>query len=198
MDNNQSWTELHQYMSNLKMRPGVITSLDQAEIPTISTPKTDDRYMRTKIFINIPNTDLESIKNVLEKNIAKLTLTSYRGQTYTDVVFRPVTQNVLVKYGLYKKPGFDQAYNSYKKMSPNTTESEFARARIGDNSPTVFNYNSQLVEARITTDNSDSDFGFGYQFDETSVSVTRIVIQIFNPDLAPNLTKIKEILQLFC
>lgn len=196
MDNNDSRAELYRYLSNLKMRSGISTSLEQTELTTVFP--IDDCYRRTDIFINIPNKKLESIKNVLEKNIAKLTLTSYRGQIYTDVVFRPVTQNVLVKYGLYKRPGFDQAYNSYKKMAPNTTESEFARARIGDNSPTVFNYNSQLVEARIAADNSDSDFGFGYKFDEIPAALTRIVIQIYNPDLAPNLEKIKEILQLFC
>ena len=151
-----------------------------------SLPAFDDRDLR--LSLSVPGKhDLELI---LTNNCRGQPAGSYHTiENMTNVEW-------MVKKGLYKRPGFDEAFQAMKKMKPSLTEKLFSGIIINDyDADCVIDYDGELVEER----SYDSDEGCVHTmmdkgYDRISLGTYTTEIQLAVSELPRNLDKIKAIL----
>ena len=154
----------------------------------------DDRDIAddSKLFVDIEFT--MSIKNAEAIKNHKLILTPNKVGKYLPTWnISKCNKSIPYLAGIYKKEGFDNAFNALRKLKPNLTEKDFAYTKNYDG----YGWDLDLVEYNLFEGKTDKllDTIISYETVETGVSIVRLSLLIC--DIKNNFDYIKSILSVY-
>jgi hypothetical protein len=141
-----------------------------------------------RVFVNIQfvlsNTQGEKI--VLKK---LPTTVNHVGDSLKPWHVSKLTEHVPYKRGIYKRPGFDRAFEGLKALKPQLTELDFAKA----SDDACKEWDSDLVECRLF-DGMDGCLQTATACDIIETGKSRVTLSLLAVDIPENLEYIKHIL----
>jgi len=153
-------------------------------------PLIDPKELASHIVMVIPNSKKAMVTNALFG--AKIAL-GPRHNDYATLFFDDIRLNKSIEFGVYKREGFDELYNNYKKIDPAITELQFASFGVNTDHD---EYNTKLVDVKPIFDDLRPALTY-FQVTKTFPSnFSEMKIVIHNVDLAANMDRLHKVLSL--
>jgi hypothetical protein len=147
-------------------------------------PIMDSKQVIVNIQFIMSTKNAEKIKNT------KLELTPNNVGEYLNMcMVYPSRERIPYTCGVYKREGFDDAYNALKVLKPNLTEEEFARNNK--------RWDLDLVECRLF-DGMDKCIETSIQDEVVDVGKSQVYMTLLEIDIKKNMEFIKTILTAYC
>jgi hypothetical protein len=154
---------------------------------SIGNPKpiVETKYIMITMTFQMSAKNAEIIKNT------KLECTpNNRGEYLTTWKINPVTETISCTCGVYKRDGFDQAFNSMKILKPELTEKDFAKNGYGD-------HDNDLVECRLFG-GFDKCIDTYTKHENVETSKCLVSMSLLEIDIEKNMEFIKTLLSAYC
>lgn len=151
-------------------------------------PAAEPRDVEVAIIFRTTEEDtkvLETSKLVLTKNP--------RGQSLHAWHFQSMDEPVKVCRGIYKRPGFDQAYEAMKVCKPNLTPESFCSPTTWDHDT---NWDEDLVSVEPFHGHEDCIKTFS-KVKYVPTGKTKVVLSLLAVDVEPNFEFLKTLLSAF-